>query len=129
VVHHRVHGRPPQLAQARFLRLREQQPVHPVGHEGKGGRVRGDAPPEEVRDGDVGNAAVGQARDVGVDLLLALSEVKAALDRVYQDELVRGARLRELGGRVRDCRVCVTGDVVLDQSQLIEQAGEVDPLG
>ena len=99
---HRAHRRRAELGQPDPLVLREQRAVDDVGEEGEGGRVGGDATPEQVRERDVGDAALGQRRDVLVDLLRRRAEVEAALDAVHErDLLARPARRR---GRWRGAR-------------------------
>lgn len=98
VVEHRVDRGSPELAQAHFLWLWEQHAVEPVGEEGQGRRVGGDAAPEEMRHGDVGDAALGELRHVGADRVLVVAEVKAALHRVYEHQLSRAERFRKLSG-------------------------------
>ena len=80
-------------------RLREEPVVDGIGEEGQRGRVGRDPAPEEVRERDVGHAAVGQLVDVRGHLLRRRAEVEAAFDAVH---VARGPVVVEVGGRAHD---------------------------
>lgn len=121
VAHHRIDERRAELAEA-GLRLREHEPVQPVGKERDRRRVGGHAAPEQMCHGDVGHPARCQLADVGGDLLRLGAEVEAALHGVDQRQCARLQAPFERRAVVRNRRpAVVTGDVVLDCLELIPQ--------
>ena len=119
VAGHRPHGGDAKVGEALALALGEQAAVEAVREERKRRRHSGHAAEEQVRDGDVGDPAPCELRDVGVDLCCVPAQMEAALDAVHETRGPVGHAGVELGAVVDDPqhRAVVRADLGLHASR------------